>query len=235
MAIAVRPAIDGRATLVPGAAVATAVVALDGDELVVVARAADGSSPTNLGSAPLADVDLTGDSRTVLASGDAAGRRLRHGASTSGGRSPPAGSSAWPARPRRSACSTPPTASSSACPSARSRPCSTASPTSSATSTAPISSPTRRCGRSTWATPSPPRSRGWRSGSPATPPSAPGRGRSTSTAATGSWRSTTSSCTSAGPRPPACCWATPAVSSCRWPTASGPTRPPARSPARPCG
>jgi alkylation response protein AidB-like acyl-CoA dehydrogenase len=38
----------------------------------VVTTPADGSSPANLGSAPLADVELTGGSRTVLASGDAA-------------------------------------------------------------------------------------------------------------------------------------------------------------------
>ncbi len=77
--LAVRPAAGGRATLVPGAAVAAAVIALDGDELVVVAlpepEVAGGptlTSPTNLGSAPLADVDLSAGTRTVLASGDEA-------------------------------------------------------------------------------------------------------------------------------------------------------------------
>jgi alkylation response protein AidB-like acyl-CoA dehydrogenase len=69
VAFAVRPARDGIAPLVPGAAVADAVLALDGDDLVLVRLAADLTSPTNLGSAPLADVSLTGAGRTVLASG----------------------------------------------------------------------------------------------------------------------------------------------------------------------
>lgn len=75
--LAVRPAVNGVAHLVPGGAVAAAVVALDGDDLVVVDRsgradvadaaaAADpgatgvgiAASPANLGSAPLADIDL---------------------------------------------------------------------------------------------------------------------------------------------------------------------------------
>lgn len=81
--LAVRPAVDGLARLVPGGAVAAEAVALDGDELVVVALAQPGDaasrpSPANLGSAPLADVDLHGGPRTVLATGDAA--RSVHGA-----------------------------------------------------------------------------------------------------------------------------------------------------------
>ena len=67
--LAVRPARAGVAALVPGGAVAAAVVALDGDDLVLVSLAGDRTSPTNLGSAPVADVALTGDGRTVLASG----------------------------------------------------------------------------------------------------------------------------------------------------------------------
>jgi alkylation response protein AidB-like acyl-CoA dehydrogenase len=70
--LALQPAVDGVARVVPGAAVAASVVALDGDELVVV-RTSDLASPTNLGSSPIADVPLTGD-RTVLASGEAARR-----------------------------------------------------------------------------------------------------------------------------------------------------------------
>jgi alkylation response protein AidB-like acyl-CoA dehydrogenase len=70
--LAVRPAIDGRATLVPGAAVAAAVVALDGDDLVAVELPGDLTSPADLGSSPLADVDLTSGPRHVLASGDEA-------------------------------------------------------------------------------------------------------------------------------------------------------------------
>ncbi|QXC62961.1 acyl-CoA dehydrogenase family protein [Aquihabitans sp. G128] len=69
MALALHPAVDGHARLVPGAAVAAAVVVLDGDELVVVEPAEAPSSPTNLGSAPLATVDLAAGARTVLASG----------------------------------------------------------------------------------------------------------------------------------------------------------------------
>ena len=88
VALAVRPAVDGVAHLVPGGAVAAAVVALDGDDLVVLDRsgradvadapdAADtgatgvgpAASPANLGSAPLADIDLAGTDRTVLATG----------------------------------------------------------------------------------------------------------------------------------------------------------------------
>jgi alkylation response protein AidB-like acyl-CoA dehydrogenase len=68
--LALHPAVDGTARVVPGAATAASVVALDGDELVVVS-VADLPSPANLGSAPLADVDVSGD-RTVLATGDAA-------------------------------------------------------------------------------------------------------------------------------------------------------------------
>ncbi|MGN6692693.1 MAG: acyl-CoA dehydrogenase [Aquihabitans sp.] len=70
VALALLPALDGTARVVPGAAVAASVVALDGDELVVVATS-DLPSPANLGSAPIADVPLTGE-RTVLATGDEA-------------------------------------------------------------------------------------------------------------------------------------------------------------------
>ncbi|MCU1452453.1 MAG: uncharacterized protein JWN46_599 [Acidimicrobiales bacterium] len=76
--LALRPARGRRATLVPGAAVAGAVIALDGDELVVVGSHAaagpdDRRAPANLGSAPLADVDLDRPAdRSVLAVGTAA-------------------------------------------------------------------------------------------------------------------------------------------------------------------
>ncbi|HRW36874.1 MAG: acyl-CoA dehydrogenase [Acidimicrobiales bacterium] len=69
VALALAPAIEGQARLVPGAAVAASVVGLDGDDLVVVPAAAVAASPTNLGSAPLADVELRVDGRVVLASG----------------------------------------------------------------------------------------------------------------------------------------------------------------------
>jgi alkylation response protein AidB-like acyl-CoA dehydrogenase len=70
VALALRPAERGRATLVPGAAVAASVIALDGDELVVVHVAHGTTSPANLGSAPLADVEVgTAAGRAVLAVG----------------------------------------------------------------------------------------------------------------------------------------------------------------------
>lgn len=72
VALALHPAVDGWVRSVPGAAVSVAVVALDGDDLVVVTPTEAPSSPANLGSAPLADVDLTTGSRLVLASGDEA-------------------------------------------------------------------------------------------------------------------------------------------------------------------
>ena len=57
--IAVRPAVNGVATLVPAAAVADVVVALDGDRLVAASSA--GWEPIeNLGSMALADVPLEG-------------------------------------------------------------------------------------------------------------------------------------------------------------------------------
>jgi alkylation response protein AidB-like acyl-CoA dehydrogenase len=74
---AVHPAVDGVARLVPAGAVADAVVALDGDELVVV-RQHDISPDRpaeaipNLGSLPLADRPLHGGGRIVLARGRAA-------------------------------------------------------------------------------------------------------------------------------------------------------------------
>ncbi|HEX2576362.1 MAG TPA: acyl-CoA dehydrogenase family protein, partial [Aquihabitans sp.] len=72
--LALHPAVDGIARLVPGAAVAAAVVALDGDDLVLVAQDDLPTSPANLGSAPLADVDLRAGTTTVLRSGaDAVG------------------------------------------------------------------------------------------------------------------------------------------------------------------
>jgi alkylation response protein AidB-like acyl-CoA dehydrogenase len=75
--IAVRPAVDGVATIVPAGAVADAVVALDGDELVAVRQAAiSPSSPAdaipNLGALPIADRPLREGERIVLAKGDEA-------------------------------------------------------------------------------------------------------------------------------------------------------------------
>ncbi len=67
--VALHPAVDGVARLVPGGAVAGAVVALDGDELVAVTVDERPAAPANLASAPLADVDLRIGARTVLAAG----------------------------------------------------------------------------------------------------------------------------------------------------------------------
>jgi len=74
--IALRSAIDGRLRLIPGGAVAAEVVALDGERLVVVTvghrTGAEPPAITNLGSAPLADVDLRAAETTVLVDGTAA-------------------------------------------------------------------------------------------------------------------------------------------------------------------
>jgi alkylation response protein AidB-like acyl-CoA dehydrogenase len=64
--LAVRPAEHGTARLVPAGAVATAVLALDGDELVLARGVPPAALPT-LGCAPLADRPL--HDRTVLARG----------------------------------------------------------------------------------------------------------------------------------------------------------------------
>jgi alkylation response protein AidB-like acyl-CoA dehydrogenase len=64
--LALRPLRDRRARLVPAGAVATTIVGLDGDELLVL-DGEPGAPVANLASAPLADRDLTGG--RVLASG----------------------------------------------------------------------------------------------------------------------------------------------------------------------
>jgi len=72
--IALRPAIDGRARLVPAGAVAGSVVALDGDRLVCTSGSAPGVAVPNLADLPLADLDLdgAGTDTVVLANGDTA-------------------------------------------------------------------------------------------------------------------------------------------------------------------
>lgn len=76
--LALRPGIDGTARLVPAGAVAAAVIALDGPELVVVEeRPGDlPHPPENLGAAPLADRDLRAGATRVLADGTDAARLL---------------------------------------------------------------------------------------------------------------------------------------------------------------
>ncbi|WP_241841664.1 acyl-CoA dehydrogenase [Pseudofrankia sp. BMG5.36] len=70
--IAVRPAVDGVASLVPGAAVAEEAVVLDGDRLLLVPlRDGTRTAVANLAAAPLADVTL-GPGAIELARGAAA-------------------------------------------------------------------------------------------------------------------------------------------------------------------
>jgi alkylation response protein AidB-like acyl-CoA dehydrogenase len=75
--VALRPAVDGTATLVPSGSVAGVVVAMDADELVVVTGDGDGPAPSNLGSSPVADRAIRVPGRTVLGTGDMA--RAAHG------------------------------------------------------------------------------------------------------------------------------------------------------------
>ncbi len=70
--LAVRPTVHGTATLVPGGAAADAVVALDGDELVLVPVPTGTVRVDNLASAALADIATTGPERLVLATGPTA-------------------------------------------------------------------------------------------------------------------------------------------------------------------
>jgi len=72
LTLALRPAASGRCTLVPGGAVAAAVLALDGSDLVLVVPDRRPRPLVNLGSAPLADIDTTDGRRTTLAKGDTA-------------------------------------------------------------------------------------------------------------------------------------------------------------------
>jgi alkylation response protein AidB-like acyl-CoA dehydrogenase len=65
--IAVRPAEDGRAGLVPAAAVADDALVVDGDRLLLVSLEGGRRPVENLGSMPVADVDVAGGE--VLAEG----------------------------------------------------------------------------------------------------------------------------------------------------------------------
>jgi alkylation response protein AidB-like acyl-CoA dehydrogenase len=68
--VALHPARDGRASLVPAAAVADEAVVLDGDRLLLVPLDDSVRTPVeNLGSAPLADVAVPAGDAVVLASG----------------------------------------------------------------------------------------------------------------------------------------------------------------------
>ncbi len=70
--VALRPAADGVARLVPSGSIAGVVVAMDGDDLVLVAGAHHGAQTANLGSSPLADRSVRDPGRSVLAKGDMA-------------------------------------------------------------------------------------------------------------------------------------------------------------------
>jgi alkylation response protein AidB-like acyl-CoA dehydrogenase len=67
--LAVRPTRNGVATLVPGGAVADAIVALDGDRLVLIAVPEGTQHVLNTGAMPLADIAVAADA-TVLSSGN---------------------------------------------------------------------------------------------------------------------------------------------------------------------
>jgi alkylation response protein AidB-like acyl-CoA dehydrogenase len=67
--LALQPAMDGLARLVPAGAGATIVVGLDDDDLVVEIDGAPLGSAHNLGDAPVADRSLRSSDRTVVANG----------------------------------------------------------------------------------------------------------------------------------------------------------------------
>lgn len=71
-AVAPVPATAGVARSAPGGGVAAAVVALDGDELVLVEQDPPGVITPNLGATPVAHVALRSPRRRVLATGDGA-------------------------------------------------------------------------------------------------------------------------------------------------------------------
>jgi len=76
LTLALRPLDNGVASLVPGGAVADAVLAVDGDDVVALRSAVSPRTPldvpANLGTAPLADRGSGVDERIVLASGASA-------------------------------------------------------------------------------------------------------------------------------------------------------------------
>lgn len=72
--IALHPAVEGTARSVPSGSVAGAVVALDGDDLVLLVDQPGGAGSMNLGSSPLADRTVRSAGRSVLATGPPARR-----------------------------------------------------------------------------------------------------------------------------------------------------------------
>ena len=75
--VAVRPAGDGRATLVPAGGVADTALVVDGDRLLAVPLAGARTEVENLGALPLADVAV-GGSAEVIAVGSAARDASEH-------------------------------------------------------------------------------------------------------------------------------------------------------------
>ena len=69
--LAVRPTRDGVATLVPGGAVADAVIALDDDRLLLVPVPEGTRHVLNTGAMPLADITVTGDATELTTGADA--------------------------------------------------------------------------------------------------------------------------------------------------------------------
>lgn len=67
--VALHPAVGGEAKLVPSGSIASLVIAMEGDELVVLRGGPETDAPGNLGSAPLADRRVRGPERSVLAEG----------------------------------------------------------------------------------------------------------------------------------------------------------------------
>ena len=118
-AMAMRPAADGVARLVPAGAIADVVVGLDGDELVAVVVSAEGAASANLGAGPVADRSLRPGDRHRARRGS---RRLgAHGAAVDEWRVLTAGALVGlAAAPSTSASSTPRAATSSASRSGRS-------------------------------------------------------------------------------------------------------------------
>lgn len=70
--LALAPVAAGQSQVVPGGAVARLVLALDGDELVLLRRAGDGAAPAAIAASPVALIDLSAGERSVIARGDAA-------------------------------------------------------------------------------------------------------------------------------------------------------------------
>jgi alkylation response protein AidB-like acyl-CoA dehydrogenase len=70
--VALRPAVGGVAKLVPSGSIASMVIALEANELVVLRGNPASDAPSNLGSAPLADRRVGSPGRSVLAEGVAA-------------------------------------------------------------------------------------------------------------------------------------------------------------------